>query len=42
MFLRSLLKGCIDSLEKVQSRRMIRGVESMIYGKKYAKGIWSV
>lgn len=33
-----VFKGCIDYLEKVQ--RMIRGLECMIYGKKYAKGIW--
>lgn len=37
MFSRSLLKGCIEYLEKVQSGRMIRGLESMIYGKNMLK-----
>lgn len=42
MISRSLLMGCIESLEKVQSGRMIRSLENMIYGKKYAEGIWNV
>lgn len=37
MISRSLLKRCIESLEKVQSGRMIRGLESMIYGKNMLK-----
>lgn len=37
MFSRPLFKGCIDYLEKVQRRRMIRGLESMIYGKNMPK-----
>lgn len=37
LFSGSLLKGSIAYLEKVQSGRMIRGLESMIYGKNMLK-----
>lgn len=36
------IQGIYRPLEKVQRRKMITGLETMIYGKKYAKGIWSV
>lgn len=36
------IQGIYITFGKVQRRKMITGLESTTYGKKYAKGIWSV